>query len=86
APRGPTQWSRNLAAQPRCSLRRGGRATPLVAHRVEGPEAAAVIGAYLRRYGWLTRRLLRAARRPGPEELARLAARHPVVLLVPPGE
>jgi deazaflavin-dependent oxidoreductase (nitroreductase family) len=86
SPRGATRWSRNLAAQPRCSIRRAGRVVPLVAHPVERAEAAAVIGVYLRRYGWLTRRLFGAPARPRPEDLARLAEGRPVVRLAPPGE
>lgn len=86
SPRGATGWSRNLAAQPRCSLHRGLRIVPVAAHPVERDEAAAVIGAYLRRYGWLTRRLFPAPSRPTPADLARLAEGRPVVRLAAPTE
>jgi len=44
-------WARNLEAEPLCRLTLGQESWDAVAELVEGPEAAATIGALILRYG-----------------------------------
>jgi len=83
APRGETGWARNLRAQPDCELRRGARRVRLRATEVDGDERAAVVAAYVRRYGWLTGRFFALPRRPSAAEVAREAPRHPTFRIEP---
>ncbi|MDX6646276.1 MAG: hypothetical protein QOK40_2003 [Miltoncostaeaceae bacterium] len=86
APRGETDWARNLRAGPECELRRGGRRMRLRASEVAGEERAAAVAEYVRRYGWLTRRFFDLPRRrPSSADIAREARRHPTFLLRPGG-
>lgn len=77
APRGRTDWARNLAAAGWGELRGGRRTERIAALAVEGAERERAIAAYLRSYGWLTRRLFGVSRRPGRERIAAIAPRHP---------
>ena len=44
-------WARNLEAEPLCRLTLGLKSWDAIAEPVEGPEAAATIGALILRYG-----------------------------------
>lgn len=81
APRGRTDWAANLAAAGWGELMRGRRAERVGAVRVAGEERTSALGAYVRRYGWLTGRFFDLPRRPSPEEVRRVATRHPVFRL-----
>jgi deazaflavin-dependent oxidoreductase (nitroreductase family) len=84
APRGTTRWALNLRSDPRCMLVRGGRRrVEATAIDIEGDERVDLVAEYLRRYGWLTRGLFGATRRPDRSELVRLAERHPAFRLDP---
>lgn len=84
APRGTTGWTLNLCADPHCVLSRGRRQQHASAVDVADDRRAGVIAEYLRRYGWLTRKLFGVSRRPGPEEIRHLARTHPVFRLDAP--
>jgi deazaflavin-dependent oxidoreductase (nitroreductase family) len=81
APRGETNWARNLRARPDCELRRGPARRRLRAVEVDGDERAAAVAEYLRRYGWLAGRFFDAPRRAGAADVARIAGRHPTFRL-----
>lgn len=52
APRGHTQWVRNLRASGRAELGLGRRFTPVVAEELSDEEKPPVLRAYLKRFGW----------------------------------
>ena len=81
APRGQTDWARNLRAAGWCELWRGDRRERFRAEELVGDERAAVVGHYARRYGWLTGRFFGLPRRPSPEDVRRIADRHPAFRL-----
>lgn len=83
APRGETGWVRNLEAAGTCRLVRGTRRTPWTAERLGPGEAAPVIGAYHAANRRLTGRFFALPDRPSPDDVARVADRHPVFLLRP---
>ena len=74
APRGRTDWARNLDAAGWGELIRGRRTERFQAGHVAGDERAAVIAAYVRRFGWLTGRFFDLPRRP----TRRRRPRHPL--------
>lgn len=84
APRGQTDWVRNLRAAGWGELIRGRTVERVGATEVEGDERARAIGAYLRRHGRLTHELFGVERRPDADAIARIAPLHPVFRLVPP--
>ncbi len=78
APRGNTHWARNLRAAGEARLTLGRKRQHIRAVELTDAEKPAVIAAYLDRWGNVTRSHFGASTNPGPEELARLAARTPV--------
>ena len=85
APRGQTDWARNLRAAGWGELWRGGRCERVEAEELAGEERAAVVGSYARRYGWLTGRFFDLPRRFGDEDVRRIAGRHPAFRIRPAG-
>jgi hypothetical protein len=81
APRGDTDWARNLRAAGWGELMRGRGVERVRATEVAGEERALAVGAYLRRFGWLTRRLFGVRRGEGPEGARRVAGSHPTFRL-----
>lgn len=77
APRGNTEWARNLAAAGWGELVRGRRVERITARPVDGPERVAAIAAYLAGYGWLTHKLFGLPRKPTRERVAEIAPGHP---------
>jgi deazaflavin-dependent oxidoreductase (nitroreductase family) len=51
APRGNTQWARNLRASREAELKVGGRTTRLRASEIPASERAPLVDAYVRQYG-----------------------------------
>ncbi|WP_217913731.1 nitroreductase/quinone reductase family protein [Miltoncostaea marina] len=78
APRGRTDWARNLDAAGWGELIHGRRTERFRATPVGGDERAAVVAAYVRRFGWLTGRFFDLPRRPTADQARRVAGRHPV--------
>ncbi len=59
APRGVTDWVRNVRTEPRAELRRGRRREAVVLDEVRDADVAVpVLSAYLARWGWEVGRLL----------------------------
>lgn len=85
APRGQTQWVRNLrAAEGQGTLILGRRREPFVAHELADEAKEPVLRAYLRRFGWEVGRFFGGVGADGSAEaLARIAPAHPVFRLDP---
>lgn len=78
APRGRTDWAVNLRAAGWGELLQGRRTERITAMPVTGEERVRAVTAYLRTYGFMTRRLFGVPRRPAPERIAAVAPGHPV--------
>src|SRR5947199_4143856 len=78
APRGHTQWVRNLRASGEGRLRVGRRSEAFVAQEVPDEEKAPLLRAYLKRWKWESGQFFEGV---GPdasdEELLRIAPDHP---------
>ena len=79
APRGETQWVRNLRANPEGRLLVGRRTEPFAAVEIADEEKEPVLRAYLKRWKWEVGAFFGGV---GPdstsEELTRIAPEHPV--------
>jgi deazaflavin-dependent oxidoreductase (nitroreductase family) len=79
APRGHTQWVRNLRAQGEGRLIRGRRAEPFAATELPDDEKPPILRAYLERWRWEVGAFFGGV---GPEasddELRRIAPDHPI--------
>lgn len=82
APRGHTQWVKNLRATPEGRLRAGRRLEPFTAVELGDDEKPALLRAYLRKWKWEVGAFFGGV---GPdsseEELRRIAPDHPVFRL-----
>lgn len=78
--RGNAQWVRNLRAAGGGQLRKGRRTRPFTAAELpEGEEKAAVLRAYLKRWGWEVGAFFDGVTATSDDaELARIALMHPV--------
>lgn len=78
--RGNAQWVRNMRAAGGGRLRTGRRTQPFTAAELpEGEEKAAVLRAYLKRWGWEVRAFFDGVTATSPDaELSRIASMHPV--------
>jgi hypothetical protein len=85
APRGETQWTRNLHAAGWGELMRGRRVERVRAVEVIGPERKRAIRAYERRYRLLIGRFFDLPHGGTDEEWRRAARRHPVFRLASGG-
>jgi deazaflavin-dependent oxidoreductase (nitroreductase family) len=85
APRGRTQWARNVEAAPDVTLARGSRRRACRVRAVPDAEKAPVLRAYLDRYRSVVQRYFPVAAGSPPEAFASIAARYPVFELRPTG-
>ncbi|MGH3321089.1 MAG: nitroreductase family deazaflavin-dependent oxidoreductase [Streptosporangiaceae bacterium] len=76
APRGDTQWARNLRAAGRGELRRRGEAEAFVAEEVPAEQRDPIIGAYRQLWGSQAKKAFETLADP---------ADHPVFRILPPG-
>lgn len=84
APRGVTQWVRNLRAAGEGSLRVGGRVEPFRATELSDAEKPPIIRAYLRRWKMEVGVFFEGVGPDSPEaDLERISANHPVFRLEP---
>jgi deazaflavin-dependent oxidoreductase (nitroreductase family) len=82
APRGETQWVRNVRAAGAVELRVGRRVTPVVATELADAEKGPVLRAYLKRWGWEVGRFFEGVdRHAGDAEMAAMAPSFPVFAL-----
>jgi deazaflavin-dependent oxidoreductase (nitroreductase family) len=79
APRGETQWVRNLRAAGGGELRRGRRSQPFTAIELDDADKPAVLRAYLDEWAWEVGTFFDGVGADASDaELARIAADHPV--------
>lgn len=84
APRGATDWMRNLVAGGG-ELRRGNRSLPVSPEPIEGEERVAILCAYIRANRRRNRRFFAVPDPFTPADVRAVAGRHPVVRLLPGG-
>jgi deazaflavin-dependent oxidoreductase (nitroreductase family) len=79
APRGNTQWVRNLRASGSGRLLVGRRAEPFTASEIPDADKSPVLRAYLRRWKWEVGVFFDGAGADSPEDqIERIAPRHPI--------
>ena len=79
APRGNTQWVRNLRVVGTGELRIGGKTEPFSATEVADDEKPAILRAYLKRWKWEVNQFFGGVSPDAPDtELRRIAPDHPV--------
>ncbi|HWK27556.1 MAG TPA: nitroreductase family deazaflavin-dependent oxidoreductase [Solirubrobacter sp.] len=79
APRGETQWVRNLRASGEGRLRKGRRAEPFSAVEVPDDEKAPILRAYLKQWAWEVGAFFGGVGADAPDdELRRIAPQHPI--------
>jgi deazaflavin-dependent oxidoreductase (nitroreductase family) len=82
APRGQTQWARNLRAAREGELHLGRRVEPFVAVELTEEEKPDVLRAYLKRWRFEVGRFFQGVGPDAPiEDIRRIAPRHPVFRL-----
>jgi len=83
APRGETQWVRNLRVAGRGELVLGRKVEPFVAEEVDSGQSVPVLRAYLRRWSWEVGRFFGGgiSAKSTDEEIAAIAPEHPVFLI-----
>jgi deazaflavin-dependent oxidoreductase (nitroreductase family) len=87
APRGDTEWVRNLRAAGHGELRVGARREPFVGHELPDAEKVPVLRAYIARWWFEVGRFFALSGPAAPdEELARAAPAHPVFRVDPPAK
>jgi deazaflavin-dependent oxidoreductase (nitroreductase family) len=82
APRGATEWARNLRVAGSGQLRVGRAVEHFDAHELPDDEKAAVLRAYVARWGWEVGQFFEGVgRQPSEQDLARIAPGFPVFAL-----
>jgi deazaflavin-dependent oxidoreductase (nitroreductase family) len=83
APRGETQWARNLRAAGEGRLTLGRRTEEIRVVEVQDGEKPPILRAYLQHWRAETGRFFGVSKDPTDDELARVAPRHPVFRVLP---
>jgi deazaflavin-dependent oxidoreductase (nitroreductase family) len=84
APRGLTQWVRNIRAAGGGELILGNQVQPFKAVEIPDAEKAPILRAYLKRFGFEVGMFFRGPKGDSPEEeLRRIAPDHPVFRIEP---
>jgi deazaflavin-dependent oxidoreductase (nitroreductase family) len=83
APRGNTQWAKNLRANPEGRLLLGRRAEPFTAAEIDDADKPPILRAYLKRWKWEVGMFFDAGPDASDEDLARIAPDHPVFRVRP---
>lgn len=79
APRGETQWVRNLRVAGEGNLKRGrAQESFQVVRELPPDERPPILQAYLDRWYWQVGKIMDVPKSPSSEDLARIAATHPV--------
>jgi deazaflavin-dependent oxidoreductase (nitroreductase family) len=81
APRGTTQWARNLRAAGEGELRVRGKARRFRAAEVDDVDKLPLLRLYLDRWAWEAKDFLEADKDASDEQLREIAPRHPAFLL-----
>jgi deazaflavin-dependent oxidoreductase (nitroreductase family) len=77
APRGTTQWARNLRALPEGELRKGRRVRRFTATEVPDQEKLPLLRAYIDKWAWEVKGFLDIEADAPDEEIRRIAPDHP---------
>jgi hypothetical protein len=86
APRGETQWVRNLRVAKTGELRLGGRAEPFHAEELRDADKPPLLRAYLKKWAFEVKVFFDGVGADAPDaELLRIAPNHPVFRLTPLG-
>jgi deazaflavin-dependent oxidoreductase (nitroreductase family) len=86
APRGHTQWVRNLRVRGEGRLLLGRRVEPFAADELADEDKLPILRAYLKRWKWEVGAFFDGVDADsGDDELRRIAPDHPVFLIAPPG-
>jgi deazaflavin-dependent oxidoreductase (nitroreductase family) len=86
APRGHTQWVRNLRARGEGRLLLGRRAEPFAAVELADDDKPPILRAYLKRWKWEVGAFFDGVGpESGDEELRRIAQDHPIFRIAQPG-
>jgi hypothetical protein len=84
APRGETQWVRNLRFTPEARLTLGRTTETLGVEEVPDADKPPILRAYLAQWAWQVSQFFDGLGADAPDQaLARIASRHPVFRLVP---
>ena len=84
APRGETDWVRNLRASGSGELRLGSRRQPFRAVEVEDAAKVPILRAYIERWWFEVKRFFEISGPEAPDgDLARIASQHPVFRIEP---
>jgi deazaflavin-dependent oxidoreductase (nitroreductase family) len=86
APRGRTQWARNVEAAPDVTLSRGSRRRSYRVRAVPDTEKARVLSVYLQRFRSVVQRYFPVPAGSPPSAFGPIAARYPVFELSPAGD
>jgi deazaflavin-dependent oxidoreductase (nitroreductase family) len=87
APRGHTQWVRNLRAAGEGELILGGRRERFVAFEIPDSEKESILRAYLKRWKWEVGQFFGGVGADSPgEDIARIAPDHPIFRVEQPGK
>jgi len=79
APRGETQWVRNIRVSGGARLALGRRTETVRVHEVADAEKPPILRAYLKEWAWEVNRFFGGVGADAPEDtLARIASKHPV--------
>lgn len=81
APRGDTEWVRNVRASGRLTLERGRQRFDCAAEELPPAARAPILAGYLRRFATTVQRYFSVTPDATPAEFAAIAARHPVFRL-----
>lgn len=86
APRGHTQWVRNIRAAGEAELQVGRRREQIRVEEIADAEKTPLLRAYLKRWKWEVGQFFGGVGPDSPdEELARIAPDHPVFRVLPKG-
>lgn len=83
APRGETDWVRNIRVAGHGELRRGSKTEPIGVEEVPDEEKEPILRAYLKKWGWETGQFFEGVKHDAPaEDVRRIAPNHPVFRIV----
>ena len=78
APRGNTQWARNLRVVREGELHHGRRSTPFRGEEVPDSEKLPILKAYLGKWAWEVGAFFELPKDPSDDDIRRIAPDHPV--------
>jgi F420H(2)-dependent quinone reductase len=85
APRGETQWVRNIRVSREARLTLGGSTETVRVEEIADTEKPPILRAYLKEWEWEVKQFFAGVGAESSEgDLARIAAEHPVFRIIPP--